>query len=545
MGRSNWSTILEDTFGSAFRMLLSPNIIESFAKTLLSSVMARTSGNPTLLSYSRFEAIHPWIRSFSSAAASRERAFFLAITNRLPELSPLLDALEHLERSAVAAAGRKGSQLQDFCDCFFCRQHRRDGTARIPTTVIATGICLHHLGMTLITLIWLLGRIDVDETLQPASTGLFMLYEYVVRNDSKATRSTDSIKDYPMWHADLDTAYRRVFELFTGLPSLHKLEAASATCHGGVCIWLTALENSLCDPTEQMRLRVVAGKVSFRDRLYRAIVDMEESELSDDSTSVMPSIAAYGTSRISTLIVRETLDASQLEAWIELRSGKTSSAFSTYLDHLGVERPRRLPSGLILQIRKLYDILPYRIDYGTCGVDLRRAPFQDLPKPDLTTWERPCPSLALLLEPTTSPKRSYNYPEAGEWVVVAVELKGAVPGVQCIRGDFALLYYLMSLEFRDSLIPAYLSIFDGCIRCLAHEFCFNKAGYYRSPQIDVHTIRDDECTHWSAKLTGVLPEDQSDPHPVFNPDTRYQLDETRASTGSLDDDDTSTDDDIL
>ncbi len=503
MGRSSWSTILEDTFGSAFKLLLSPNLIDIFAKLLLSGVNAR----PSLMSEAGGEMIHPWMRSFSNPAASRERAFFLAIANRLPELTPLLDALEHLEKSVGAAAGPDGNPFRNLCGCELCGRSRpRDRTPRDLTRVIPRKICRYHVGLTLLTLIWLLARIDVDETLQPASTGLFMLYEYVVTNDINfLTKPICFIKcESPGWDADLDCTYRRTFELLTGLPShknLHKLGAASATCHGGICIWLPALENPLYDPSKQMALRVVPGRVSFRDRLYTEIVDIGESEVSDDLNSVMSEVAAHGPSRISRLIIRDTLDASHLEAWIELRSGKTSHTFNTYLDQHGVERPQHSPSELRLRIRQLYGTLHERIDRSTCEVNLGRVQSQRLPKPDLTTWEYPCPSLAVLLESTTPPKRSYNYPEAGEWVVIETDICERVPIVRLLRGDFTLVYYLMSIEYSRS--ATCLSCFDGCIRCLAFSFTTR-----RGCQIEIHTITENECTLWSAKMTGMLPEEE-------------------------------------
>lgn len=401
MGRSSWSTILEDTFGSAFKMLLSPNTIRLFAKIFLSDAITRDSGDYG--SCNGWRAIHPWMGPISSPAASRERAFFLAITSRLPELSPLLDALEYLEKSSGAAGGLEGSRLWNVCGCDSCRQHRGDRTARKPRILGATTeICLHYLGMTLMSLIWLLARINLDENIQPASTGLLMLYNYIIMNYSDSLEGPILCTNI-WWDRGLRTIYRRTFELFTGLPS-HKnwedvgVASASAMCHGGICIWLPALEDPLYDPAKQIQLRVVLGKVSFRDRLYREIVDIAMSEVPDLSTSVVPAVAAYGTSRVSTLVVRETLDASRLEAWIELRAGKTSSTFNDYLDHLGVERLRCLPSELRIHIRKLYGSLHKKIDRRTCEVSLGRVRSQRLPKPDLSTWERPCLSLAILLE---------------------------------------------------------------------------------------------------------------------------------------------------
>ena len=504
MGRSTWSTILEDTFGSAFKVLLSPNIIELFAKKLLSDVMASGSEYPMVSSYNPWEVIHPWMGSFSRPAANRERAFFLTVASRLPELSPLLEALDQLERSAGAAAGPEGSELWDFCNCDLCKPNRLNEPAHVPPGQVSHEICLHHLGLTLIALIWLLARINVDETLQPAPTGLLMLYDYV--EDHGFENLNRNLCKNISWDVDLNTTYQRTFELFTGLPSqkaVYKLGATSAICRGGICICFSTLENPLYDPLKQIRLRVIPGRVSFRDRLYTEIVDMEESEPPDSVPSVMRLIAAHGTRRVSMFMVRETFDASQLEAWIALRSGKSSSAFNTYLDHHGVERPRSLPSELGLQIRKVYGNLHRTIYHGTCEFNRGRARSQGLPRPDLTTWERPCPSLALVLESPAPPKRSYDYPEAGEWVVVTRENGIPAPTIRLFRGDFTLLYSIIGLS--EGSAAAYLSLFDGCIRCLASSFATREGLPVGKCQIEIHTITEKECTYWSAKLEGILP----------------------------------------
>ena len=520
IGRSSWSTILEDTFGRAFKMLLSSNTVEMFTKMLLSIIATPTSNNSKGFFYYTSEMIHQWMGPFSRPAASQERAFFLAIANQLHELSPLLEALEKVQKSAGAAAGPEGSQLSKFCGCNLCKEPRQEKDAWERRIVATKEICLHYLVLTLIHLIRLLPRINVDENIQPASTGLLMLYDrvathdlsYLQTHDSLGQTEWDAYLSYIEWDAGLDDTYQRTFELFTGLPthSLNKPVAASAVCHGGICIWLPALEDPLYDPAKQMRLRVAPGRVSFRDRLYREIVDMEGSNVSEYSTSFLSGIADHGISRVCTLIVRETFDVSQLEAWIVLSSGKTSCDFNTYLDRLEIEHPRCLPSELRLQIRKCYGQLSENIGHRTCEINLGRARSRDLPRPDLTTWERPCPSLALSWEATTSPKRSCNYPEAGEWVGVQcfVDVKDEISDgqhlaviVRVFRGDFTLLYFLASVE--DQIPALWLSCFDGCIRCLA----YNYASEYRFRAeilIEVHTITEKECTHWSAKMTGRL-----------------------------------------
>ena len=503
MGRSSWSTILEDTFGSAFTTLLSPNIIEHFA------VIARRSTG--LIQEQRFdtwEETHPWMGPSSSPAASRERAFFLAVVSRLPELSPLLYALEQLEIPAGTSekAPLDGGYLLKCCACDHCTLQHQNGADGNP--LLPNNVCLWVLGKTLMTLIWLLARINVDETIQPSSTGFLMLYDYVRRqkNDLYHKSYFDVCKDTG-WNNDLDATYQRIFELFTGLSShksLRKPGNASAICHGGICIWSPALENPFYDPHRHMGLRVVPGKVSFRDRLYKEIVDAGVAETSNVFASIMPGIAARGASRISSLVIRETLDASYLEAWIELRCGETSNALNGYLDHLGVERPQHFPSELRLQIRDLYGNLHHSIYHSTCEVNLERTRSPDLPKPDLTTWERPCPSLTLTLESNAPPSRSYNYPEAGEWVVVVEDRIDEVTTVRLFRGDFSLLYYLMSNRYSGS--DTYLSCFDGCLRCLAYSFAMKTTSGYRGCQIEIHTITENQCTHWSAKMTGVWPE---------------------------------------
>ena len=502
-GRSSWSTILEDTFGSAFKMLLSSDTIETFAELLLSGVLLGTtthsSSDAWMSRYRSIHSTHPWMHPSSSIAASRERAFFLALANQLPELSPMLDVVENLERSRDTAADGDSYAFRKLCDC---NRHTVTGPH-------CSDICLSHLGETLRRLILILGYIDVDETLQPASTGLLMLYGQVKRAEFSVVVHEGLFGR----EDDIETTYRSVFELFTGLPSdksVYKLGAASATCHGGVCIWLPALEDPFYDPTMHIRLRVVSGMINFRGRLYKTIVDMGEDDSSCSVHSIIQEIAAHGTTRVSTLVVRETFDASRLEAWIELRSGKTSSAFNTYLDDLGVESPRSLPSELKLHISKLYNTLYDRIDNTTCQVNFGRALSQGIPKPDLTTWERPCPTLALSLDSTAPPKLSYNYPEAGEWVVVVADPYHGAPMVRVFRGDFSLLYYLVSLSDMSEAAP-HLLCFDGCIRCLAYSLAVKKT--YEDlkrniRKIEIHTITENECTQWLAKLTGMLPEEE-------------------------------------
>ena len=512
MGRSSWSTILEDTFGSAFKMLLSPDIVEAFTRMLLSGLRASETASPMVFSYSRRQVIHPWIGPLSGPAAGGERLFFVAIANQLPELSPLLEALERVQNSAGATAGREESQLLKFCDCELCGQRSRKEPFRKGHSVGNNHVCLYHLGMTLISLIWLLSSINVDETVKPASTGLLMLHNSIA-SDISNTFEGPILSRRLWWHHELEKIYAKTLELFTGLPShlgRNDLEAASAICHGGICIWLPALENPLYNPFQQMRVRVIPGRVSFRNRLYKEIVDIGKPGIPVHSGSVMPAIAAHGTSRVSTLIVRETLNASRLEAWIELGSGKSSIAFTSYLSRFGIEHSLSMPLVLGLYIRKSYGALVRKIDHIPCQVNLGCVRSQRLPKPDLSTWERPCPNLALLLEPTAAPpKRFFNYPEAGEWILVIKDYIDRVTTLKLIRGDFTLLYYLMSLELSGKHLKVFLAIFDGCIRCLTcrfgHGFVGNPGEVVVKCQIEIHTIRDDACTLWSAKLSGNPP----------------------------------------
>ena len=507
MGRSSWSTILEDTFGSTFKQLLSPNVIEIFARLLLSSVKARPPDERTSsFTIAGGEIIHPWMHAPSSPAATRERAFFLTIVDRLPELTPLLDVSEQLERSVGAAAGPDGDRL--WATCCHCE-------SLYSCHSVFDHMCLSHVALTLIYLIWLLASIDVDETLQPASTGLLMLYDFV-QNDANVTCFIISTtRESLSWAPNLDDIYRRTFELFTGLPihkSLHKSGTASAMCHGGVCIWLPALEDPLYEPTTQMRLRVVPGMINFRNRLYREMMDMEDDMEEDHSIravdTIMRNITTHGTTRGSTLVVRETLDASRLEASIELRYRRTPTAFNTYYK---------------VHITKLYGTMYFQIDNIACEANLGCARSQNLPKADLTTWERPCPRLAVLLESNTPPRRSYNYPEAGEWVAVITDPNLGAPIVRIFRGDFALLYHLVSLNYTR--LATCLSYFDGCVRCLASgiairhakhddtslpdylccdgcKFAIIKEKHDGECLIEIHTITESECIRWSAKMTG-------------------------------------------
>ena len=241
--------------------------------------------------------------------------------------------------------------------------------------------------------------------------------------------------------------------------------------------------------------------------------ESEESDGFDDTDLASPTISCiddHGISRVCTLIVRETIDVSKLEACIELSSRKTSSDFNAYLGHIGVDLPQLLLSESYLHIRRLYGDLHMQIDHGTCEMDLGRPGSQNLPEPDLTTCGRLCPCLALVLESTALPKRSCNYPEAGEWVAVQTDSKNGAVRVRIFRGHFSLLYYLA--DPLKCMPSTWLSCFDGCIRCLAYRFAFKNNSEARELLIEIHTITEKECTLWSAKMTGRLPENRLDAH---------------------------------
>ena len=84
-GRSSWPTILEETFGNAFRHLISPPACRHFAVLLTACL---PFGPSLYKRYETWELLNPWLASHTSRSHGRQEFFRNAI-QRLPELQPL------------------------------------------------------------------------------------------------------------------------------------------------------------------------------------------------------------------------------------------------------------------------------------------------------------------------------------------------------------------------------------------------------------------------------------------------------------------------
>ena len=176
----------------------------------------------------------------------------------------------------------------------------------IQMKLAKANLCLHRLTIFVFTLLRFLSRLNKEETLKPAPNGLMMLYLIVanlISNNGREDEPDPYWRTYP-WDGHVCTISRDggrrvverpiaganqvILELFSGSPCLHSPKSASAVSHGGICIVLPALEDPLGSSLEQIRIRVLPGKINFRDRVYTTVMGYQI----DKSARSLDSLAA-------------------------------------------------------------------------------------------------------------------------------------------------------------------------------------------------------------------------------------------------------------
>ena len=356
-GRSSWSTILGDTFGSTFRLLISPPLIAQSA-SLIFAALPRPK-DQTRFHARDWEMLNPWMTPQTNFSEPRdlrmqnaERSFLDNAVARLPELAPLL---EHRDTrpNTVRRDDDFDLTLKSLCDCCQCvdaskgrpkvrdspditvihssasKKQHLEAVSNIPD--FKEGICLARVASSIFGLLWLLSWLDIDEGVQPTVTGLLWLYNQLpklidsedLRNQTYSSRWRDSIR------------------LFLGR-SFEK-KSCSAISYEGLCLYLPALEDVALTPSQQLRLRVTPGGIAWSDRTYQTIIapkinkPMHEVERYAFMRSTFKSYRFRVTPAIQ---VSETLRSEDLEAWIDLTPeiiSRQSVAYKSALFALGTE----------------------------------------------------------------------------------------------------------------------------------------------------------------------------------------------------------------
>lgn len=307
-GRSEWSTILRDTFGANFDALLHPEVIQDFAELLCCGFSVSDSDNGQR---------HPDPWGGLSATSTEIRLSQLSFAaQRLPELIPVCQIAKQKISSQEISYGIRNSFPRVFtrhCSCDQCKFHVEylaGTTGRFPLKIKT--ICLEKTALAIFEYAWTLSWLDIDENIYPSVRGLLLMY-----GGQETDRFDDNIRTAVIKSRLFETRLIAIaIELFTGHSEVshHWAGGLSAACRSGVCAYLPSLQDPTTSPTEQLRVIVVAGHIEWNGKIFSEAKDGkgEAGEgLLDDLASTL--VQASGPNVKLKLIVEETFTSDVLE----------------------------------------------------------------------------------------------------------------------------------------------------------------------------------------------------------------------------------------
>ena len=292
-GRSEWSTILHDTFGLAFEHLLKPEILPLFAKVLYSGLSVDDQDR----AYGR---MNPWgdvlFTKDSMQHLQRFRQMLRFAAVRLPELTELekygrdhaselqipdlerheipsdVDDLHHnsfyqFSRSAKGMLILSGfsTALIDACSCSDCNENQSSQ----PGAPILNYLCLSKIAITIFEFIWCLSWLDIDDAIRPSSTGLMTLY-------SKAENPNRIRSKYLDIHG-----LSRAIVLLTGFEPQNPPLVSAMAVHG-ICVYFISFEHPNVGVEGQYRVRIVPGQIERHEKFYDHISESPNAWWSQD-----------------------------------------------------------------------------------------------------------------------------------------------------------------------------------------------------------------------------------------------------------------------
>lgn len=430
-GKSEWSTILHDTFGSDFDALLHSEAIQDFAKLLCCGFCSNSDG--------RLRYADPW-RDTESLLSQLSFA-----AQRLPELVPVYQIAKQLISSPQRDFNLNEQniflgELSRRCSCAVCESkwmHRVLHLSKSSPFEQDNTICLEQTAFTIFEYICILSLLNIDDTIYPSILGLLMVYERQKRTGMTNSFSTTTGQNMLFETFLMPT----VIGLFTGQfdDSQYADRPVSAISKGGVCVYLPSLQNPTTSPQEQLRAIVVAGHIEWESKIFSRVVDgaNEESQgLPDTLASTL--VQANGVDVELKLVVEETFNSDILEAdlWISSKM-EPSPCISYHAGHIAKPTTSYKTSssfrrGRYFGASKIRSAILQRPS-SICRSELVEicAPSSNRP----VFWTGPCSEAPKSLWVDGSNNRYYS-PTSEEWVLISRS--------QCcqeiVRGPYQLLY---------------------------------------------------------------------------------------------------------
>lgn len=497
-GRSEWSNILTDTFGSFFHQLLKPRIIPLFAQVLYSALCVLD------LDFGEYR-MNPWGDTlFANDSAQHQRRFmqmldFAAV--RLPELIEVkkygkdhaleLDELDrnrvklpystrtppseffqrHFGRSVetfkddLIVAGYS-TALVDACSCSECtgfhRTHVSPGARISPSD---SHQCLCKIAIAIFGFIWFLSWLDIDDTVRPSSNGLLDLCSSTVK-PARKTRA-----EYFR-----DGAFVQVIKLLTGFTA-QILQNPPAVAVHGLCIYRPALENPNKGVEGQLRMRVVPGQIERNDKIYYQLEERSNPWLPyrtneifniELTTNVLEMLSAHPLLQVA---VEESIESASLNTKLVVFSGTNTSMHwnSLFRPSLCESDDDRVLYNNFCSFGTINELFQYisqsitQIQCQSTHASTKTHSFWGSYQ-FIESWSGRCSVADMPWWTETQCVHDQELPsiaQSGEWVVAVFE---NVNDLQIILGAAPLLYCLLAKFVIMELSPFLLKL-DDCLVC--------------------------------------------------------------------------------
>ncbi|MCJ1404786.1 hypothetical protein MMC11_008012 [Xylographa trunciseda] len=490
-GRSSWSDILHNTFGTTFDNLMDQNCLVSFAQILCFALQPRIQINDS------FSNLDPWGASTTVKGSEGLHILLHFATRQLPELTKLNDVPLYKLGYNTLDVGTPRSRLRDECGCRYCKLRYSDHETEASFENVSL-LCLCRCAATICEFLWILSWLDLDDTITPSSTGLLMLYAtQITRIDSKlearyrslglltsvGAHPADGLFDklkFSLWDG---FSLSSILQLFTGVPTGATSTSCdqSAICGNGICVYLPSLEDPSLGIMEQLRIRVVAGQISYNHAPAKVICDMG-SPFDMDSRSVGPFqkgsterrdisdiLVQFAQSQlVFHMVIGETMDSLQLD----LSYSISASIGCWYTDELAGYLPRRLQRLLVDKI---------------CKSD---CTGEGIFTSEDETWSGKC-SISTLDQWTNHyPDKPFEAPGNG-WIIGLTLRNHQI--YYCLKGTASLYYWiLLANNYTPDHHPYKLLTFfvhtSTCCRCCA-----------KPRNQDVHATLSERLPVWSGR----------------------------------------------
>ncbi|MCJ1430150.1 hypothetical protein MMC29_008066 [Sticta canariensis] len=497
-GRSDWSTILNDTFGRSFQRLLEPEIIPLFVKVLYSGLSARVHDDA-------IGRMNPWGGTlFIGNSVQHQRRFIQMLhfaTTRLPELADLkkydrlpaseLDNLD-LERQKTPSDLEAGSSdpflhysclekdtlsrsgfstaLIDACSCGGCKVVDKNSSSQGAVSILDY-LCLSKVAIAVFEFIWCLSWLDIDDMIRPSSNGLMRFYSKFETPNQVRSKILDSGE------------FRRAVMLLTGFDPGSTAQQCSAVTVHGLCVYFSSLEHPNIGVEGQFRLRVVPGQIERHEKYYDYISETPNPWFSSrvgnkrkvDVNETTKVIAILGARPHLQLAIEETIDDKFLSTKLLVTPEKNVQIHWNFLYRPFLDREAQIqyqqscflsgPAQLSRWMRAALNVIQCEKTHSSTFT----SPVWTI-EGAVEPWSGRCSVIDLpwWTDDPGMDKRLPSIPEPNEWIVA---VRDGFNGLRVFCGSPTLLYCILDRLGTDDEDTFLLQAGD-CLVCMVLEKVF-------------------------------------------------------------------------